>query len=92
MSTNFDQEVAIDCNKWNTTAIWAQREKYFLFLRDHPLRLAWRHDVDCDNIDIDDMLNYEKFYKKIIAIGIDIDAFQPLWTQWYQSNKNILNR
>ena len=30
--------------EWDSTEMWAQREKYFLFLRDHPLRYMWKSD------------------------------------------------
>ena len=90
MNTNFDQHVFIDDGKWGTTDLWAQREKYFLFLRDHSLRFAWRNDPECTNINIDDMINYQQLYKKIVEIGIDINAFESLWTQWYYYNKKYL--
>jgi hypothetical protein len=91
MTTDFDQQVPIDLNVWPDCSQWAMREKYFLFLRDHPLRRAWRHDSDCYNLDVEDLLNYQRLYEKLTNFNNDLDEFESVWTQWYECNKIYIN-
>jgi hypothetical protein len=70
---------------------WALREKYFLFLRDHELRHAWRINKDYNYIDIDNLLFYYQFKQCLAELGIETDDFQQLWTQWNQANQKYIS-
>jgi hypothetical protein len=87
MATDFDQQVSVDLNAWPDCSQWVTREKYFLFLRDHPLRSAWRHDLDCDNLDVEDLLNYQRFYNKLTNFNFKLNEFESVWNHWYECNK-----
>ena len=90
MRVGFEQEVSIDTNAWSTTEDWALREKYFLFLRDNHLRAMWRKDPTCDNLLIDDLVDYTKFKQRLINIGITTEPFEELWYKWFEANKKYL--
>lgn len=90
MSVNFDTEVTVDCKAWPSTESWTQREKYFLFLRDNVLRHNWRQDAQCNNLYLDDFLNYQQLRRQLDKFGIGTTEFEPLWQQWYESNARYL--
>lgn len=79
-------ETELDFSQWNTTETWAQREKYFLFLRDHNLRHQWRPSSCSTNINIETLLNYKEFKSAIIACGINLSSFRKLWNNWFTNN------
>jgi len=79
-------ESELDFTKWHTDENWARREKYFLFLRDHPLRYKWRHSADTANINIETLLEYAEFKDALIKSGIGIESFRQLWEEWLQNN------
>jgi hypothetical protein len=76
---------------WVCDSIWALREKYFLFLRDHNLRHAWRINKNYNYINIDDLLYYNQFKQCLDTLGIRTDDFQPLWLQWNQANQKYIS-
>ena len=90
MGKEMFQEITRD-DTWIGDSIWALREKYFLFLRDHNLRHAWRINKDYNYIDIDDLLSYNQFTQCLNALGIETDDFQTLWTQWNQANQKYIS-
>lgn len=90
MRVDFEQEISIDSGAWSTTENWALREKYFLFLRDNHLRAMWRQDPACDNLLIEDLLDYTKFKQRLVEFGITTDTFEELWSKWFEANKKYL--
>ena len=77
-------------NDWNTTESWAQREKYFLFLRDHPLRHAWKSQQD-NAIHIDELYDdYDEFFNVLNSV-VKINHFPDLWIEWRRSNAKYID-
>lgn len=68
-----------------STADWAVREKYFLFLRDHNFRSAWRPR---DNlfVYVDTMFEYSSFYGALKSCGVELDNFESTWNHWRLAN------
>lgn len=88
MNSNIEQQLPVD--NWNTSEPWAQREKYFLFLRDHHLRHAWRSQDD-NAIYIDEMYNdYEEFFATVLTVA-KIESCEDLWTQWRTANAKYID-
>lgn len=87
MQSSIEQEAAVDPEAWTSTEPWAQREKYFLFLRDHPLRTAWRPESSIDCIVVNDLLNYTRLQYTIKRTGIELSEFKNLWNNWYTHNE-----
>jgi hypothetical protein len=85
------EEITVDNDKWSCNDSWARREKYFLFLRDHMLRSAWRADHNHRHLDISSMLSYNQFKDCLPAVGIETDDFQQLWTKWNHANHVYLD-
>jgi hypothetical protein len=69
---------------WDT-ANWAVREKYFLFLRDHELRAAWR-PTDDFIVHVDDLFDYSQFYNALESCGVELNNFETTWNQWRSAN------
>ena len=84
MGSSLDINLAVDPNKWNTNAPLAQREKYFLFLRDHILRHAWKPDLLSSSIMIEDLLDYNTLRQRI---GLDLNDFELFYNKWWESNR-----
>ena len=90
MRVNIDQELAVD-DRWPTLAPWAQREKYFLFLRDHPLRNAWKPSSISHNVFIEDLLDYSTIIGAFDSIDVALGDFKELHTQWRKINSQYLD-
>lgn len=88
MQSSIEQEVAVNPELWASAEPWAQREKYFLFLRDHPLRTAWRPDPVIDCIFVNELLDYSRLKYTIERTGIELSEFKSLWNNWYTHNEN----
>jgi hypothetical protein len=83
MNSSIDKQ--LPTNDWNTSELWAQREKYFLFLRDHNLRHAWR-STDDSALYIEKLYeNYDEFFN-ILNSFAKIEQCEDLWMQWRKSN------
>lgn len=87
LKSSTESILAIDPESWTSTEAWAQREKYFLFLRDHALRTAWRPTTGIDCIFINDLLNYARLKYRIEQLGIELSEFKSLWSDWYTYNE-----
>ncbi len=87
MKSSLEIEVAVDPDLWTSTNPWTQREKYFLFLRDHALRTAWRPEVGVDCVVVDSLLDYSKFKHTIECTGIELSEFKSVWNNWYTHNE-----
>jgi len=78
-------EEQLPTNNWNTDKPWARREKYFLFLRDHRLRHAWRPSNDY-TLYIDNLYsNYDEFFKTINSI-VETESCYDIWRDWQAAN------
>lgn len=82
---SLEKELPLD-NRWACNQSWAQREKYFLFLRDHPLRLAWKPTTTDSNLLVDDLLDYNQLYSKFAQFGISMENFYGSWIEWKKIN------
>jgi hypothetical protein len=88
MKSSLEHELPV--NDWNTQDSWARREKYFLFLRDHPLRSAWKpNSIDFD-LKIDNMINYANLSIALESCGIELDSFNNIWEQWQAANQKYI--
>jgi len=87
MDSTLEEQLPIDI--WNTQDSWAQREKYFLFLRDHPLRHAWQAtNEQC--LDVGEIYeDYDKFYSVLNSI-VKTDHFHDLWREWRRANAKYI--
>jgi hypothetical protein len=90
MQSSIEQEVAVDPEGWASTEPWARREKYFLFLRDHPLRTAWQPESGIDCILVNDLLDYPGLKHAIKRTGIELSEFKDLWNNWYINNERYV--
>jgi hypothetical protein len=87
MQSTLDTVLAVDSIGWNSSDAWAQREKYFLFLRDHNFRWAWRTEPEMDCVLIDHLQDYVKLKTVIENAGPELCEFKILWNNWYTHNK-----
>jgi len=93
MVSSLDKELPID--QWDTDEPWAKREKYFLYLRDHPLRHAWRpeneNELSNNEIDVGEMYqDYDDCHVSLNAV-VDVEDFYPLWKEWRQANAKYID-
>ena len=88
MVSNLDTELPIV--DWNTNEPWARREKYFLFLRNHAFRHAWRPTQDSTALYIDDLLDYCNFFNKLNLLT-GIESFEETWTKWQHANSTYIS-
>lgn len=87
MRSNFGSELAVDLDRWDTQDAWAQREKYFLFLRDHPIRQRWRPSSFSVNLLIEDLWSYDLLIRKLESTGITLEDFSQIHTEWRTANQ-----
>jgi hypothetical protein len=87
MRSTIERELAPDPDLWTCIDHWAQREKYFLFLRDHGLRTAWQPEPNFNCIFINDLCNYKQLKYTFEQMGIELIEFESLWNEWYNHNK-----
>ena len=88
MESSIEHELPV--SNWNTQDLWARREKYFLFLRDHALRSAWRSNSIDFALKIDDMIEYADLLIAIESCGIELDSFDDIWKQWQAANQKYI--
>lgn len=81
-------EKQLPTTEWSVDEPWARREKYFLFLKDHVLKNAWRPSND-NSILIEHMLDYNKFYKELSKFAI-LKPFESVWLQWKLANSKYI--
>lgn len=87
MNSNIESELSV--NNWDTDEPWARREKYFLFLRDHPLKCAWQPE-DENFISVDHLFEYNQFHSKLSKV-VEIAPFEEVWTQWRVANSKYID-
>ena len=77
--------------EWDSTEMWAQREKYFLFLRDHPLRYAWKPHNLYNALFVNDLLDYNKFCSSLSQLDVVLEDFKSIHNQWRVSNCSYID-
>jgi len=83
MNSSIDKQLTVD--RWDTDAVWAQREKYFLFLRDHDLRHAWKSTED-NALYLEELYeDYDEFFNTLHSFA-KIEWCEDIWIQWRKSN------
>lgn len=87
MKSEVESEITLDPTAWSSNEVWAQREKYFLFLRDHHLRTAWKPEPGINCILVESLINYHELKDLVELAGPKLTEFKDLWSQWYVSNK-----
>ena len=84
---DINQELSTD--NWDSNSCWAQREKYFLYLRDHNFRHRWRKDC-YQSITIDELIvSYDRFFNALNLIT-KIESCDELWNNWYHANHKYI--
>ena len=87
MKSSIEEQLSID--EWQTNEPWARREKYFLFLRDHKLRHAWRPSDDY-TLYIDNLYSGEEFFKTLNSI-VATEYCSDLWQEWRDANAEYID-
>jgi hypothetical protein len=87
MKSNIEKQLSIDA--WKTNEPWARREKYFLFLRDHQLKNAWR-PRDKNFINVEHLFNYNDFYNRLNEF-IELESFENIWQLWRTANSKYID-
>jgi hypothetical protein len=84
MNRDINDELKLDVGSWDTIEPWAQREKYFLFLRDHPLRHNWKPDSTSSALMIEDLLDYNTLRRQL---DVELNDFESFYQSWWDINK-----
>jgi hypothetical protein len=93
MQSSIEEQLPTD--QWDSTEPWTRREKYFLYLRDHPLRHAWnsqnKHTLLDTELDVAELYqDYEECHSVINAIAKTED-FCTLWKEWRLANSKYID-
>jgi hypothetical protein len=93
MQSTLQQQLPVD--QWESDEPWAQREKYFLYLRDHPLRHVWKsrnkHTLLDTELDIAELYqDYKECHAVINAIA-KTDDFYSIWKEWRLANSKYID-
>ena len=91
MQSSIEVELNDNRNIWQCNHSWAERERYFLFLRDHPLRQAWKPNPTTTNWSVNDMLDYSVLTEQMASACIVVSDFRSLWNKWYAANKKFID-
>ena len=84
MGSSIEDQLLLESN-WNTDEPWARREKYFLFLRDHALRHAWKPTTDDCIVYINDLFTYSRLFD-VLNLVVKVEPFEDQWHEWRKSN------
>jgi hypothetical protein len=88
MRSSIEEQLPID--RWTTEEPWTQREKYFLFLRDHPLQSSWQ-ELDSNSINVNKLYkDYNECHNVLNSI-VKTEDFGNLWTEWRQANSRYID-
>jgi uncharacterized protein YegP (UPF0339 family) len=89
MRSSIDIQLPVD-NNWHTVEPWSQREKYFLFLRDHAYRCAWKAD-NKNSIDVSEIYSdYDECFAIINSVA-KTEHFEDIWIQWRKANVKYID-
>ena len=69
---------------------WAIREKYFLYLRDHPYRHMWKPSKDYI-LDIEDLFDFFQLQNKLLSFEINTQDFSNFWNKWFLANQQYIS-
>jgi hypothetical protein len=86
MQSSLEKQAAVSMQHWPEQAEWAQREKYFLYLRDNYLRHHWKSDLSMHTLEISDLTDYNLLWQRLAACGIELEHCQQTWQQWWYAN------
>lgn len=75
---------------WTNHSDWAVREKYFLYLRDHAFRHAWKSDSTKFSLPIDVLLDYARLKNLLSTVGIECGEFKNLHQSMIANNQLYL--
>lgn len=75
---------------WETNDNWAVREKYFLYLRDHPYRHMWKPSKDYV-LNIEDLFDFFQLQNKLLSFEVDTQNFSKFWEKWFFANQQYIN-
>lgn len=89
MNTDLTKELPLDKN-WDSKEVWAKREKFFLYLRDHPLRYCWKPDQTCYNLQLETILRHGDLKNFLDKLSITTTNFQLLHDQMLHHNQEYL--
>jgi hypothetical protein len=89
MHSSIDIQLPIG-NDWHTDELWARREKYFLFLRDHAFRGAWQAGNE-KSIDVNKIYSDYNECFAIINSVVKTEHFADVWTQWRKANAKYVD-
>ena len=90
MVSDMHAEVGIDEDAWDSEDDWAQREKYFLFLRDHNFRSGWREDPEVGSLSVENIMIYAEFRHQLHWLGIETESFEDKWQDWAKANNRYI--
>lgn len=89
MQSSIEEQLSV--GQWDSDEDWARREKYFLYLRDHPLRHAWKDTGTNNEFDVSILYeDYETCYDHINNFARTED-FYDLWKKWRQANARYID-
>lgn len=91
MNSSIQVELPTNPDAWPDGCDWDIREKYFLYLRDHDFRHAWKPGINIHNLLVDDLLDYDHLAEKINSFDIVLDDFQPDWQRWKTANATYID-
>jgi hypothetical protein len=84
-------EITGDMTGWEGTELWEQREKYFLFLRDHHFRKSWQANSMSDlNLNVMTFLSYDALHSELSKIT-ELENFESLYDEFRRSNAAHIN-
>ena len=83
-------DIATELSSWANDD-WAVREKYFLFLRDHELRSAWRPNTNNFTVYVDNLFEYREFHNTLESCGIQLKEFEQAWDTWRLANSRYID-
>jgi len=82
-------ELELPTDEWDVDEPFSRREKYFLFLRDHQLKNAWRPQ-DKNFINVEHLFDYNNFYSRLNKF-VEIACFRDIWHQWRTANSEYID-
>jgi len=85
LKTQLDSELLLEDN-WESSNNWAVREKYFLYLKDHPNRHAWRPSPASHTLSVESLLDYKLFVESLLSFGINCTDFKSLHSEMSKNN------
>lgn len=76
---------------WEQLVPWAAREKYFLYLRDHPLRHAWQPNPTAFSLPVATLFDYVRLKNLLSTFGVECSNFENLHKSMVLSNQQYLS-